>query len=130
MTDRTIRPLESTQIHLRFGLIVFALSILWITWPALILFCCGRTGFLNQFFSSRPLRWLGNMSYSFYLIHALAIHAVQLVLRKIILPVPHQPLVYLVALLPAFLLSLLISAVLFILIEKPFSLRPQQIHVR
>jgi hypothetical protein len=47
--------------------------------------------------------------------------------RKLIPPVPHQPLVYLAALLPVFALSLLISAVLFILIEKPFSLRPQQV---
>jgi peptidoglycan/LPS O-acetylase OafA/YrhL len=107
-----------------------ALLILWITWPALVLLCCGKKGFLNRFFSSRPLRWLGNMSYSFYLIHSLAIHTGQLVFRKLIPPVPHQPLVYLAALLPVFALSLLISAVLFILIEKPFSLRPQQVQVR
>ena len=65
------------------------------------------------------LRWLGNMSYSYYLVHgvvvALAGH----------LGVGLPPLLAVAALPAVFAASLLPAAALFLLVEKPVSLRPK-----
>ena len=76
-----------------------------------------------RFFSITPLRWLGNMSYSYYLIHGLAVQAVIILLAKFYITEPIESLsrfiilgglVFFCTLIPAF--------ILFISIEKPFSL--------
>jgi exopolysaccharide production protein ExoZ len=69
----------------------------------------------------RPLRWLGNMSYSYYLIHGLSLHVFFAVLAR--LPNgAHFGGVGVAMLAPAFLLSLVFSASLFLCVERPFSL--------
>mgnify|MGYP005749244627 FL=1 len=75
-------------------------------------------------FSVTPLRWLGNMSYSFYLMHGLALHAGFLILSRVVQPEPIGPLFFWAVLPPMLLLALIASAVLFVLIERPFSLAP------
>ena len=72
-----------------------------------------------------PLRWLGNMSYSYYLIHGLCLRAFFLVLEKLL---PAQPADALAVglLLPALALTLLVSAVLFLNVERPLSLHTTQ----
>lgn len=70
---------------------------------------------LGQAFSWAPLRWLGNMSYSYYLIHGLALKAAFSVLGT----GPHWlmlPLMFAISLLPA--------AAMFLAVERPFSLAP------
>src|SRR4051812_48371455 len=41
----------------------------------LVLYCFRYDGFLNRVFSFAPLRYWGNMSYSYYLCHGALIHA-------------------------------------------------------
>ena len=70
------------------------------------------------------MRWLGNMSYSFYLLHGLALKGALLVATPF-LPVSAQGPGFFVALLvPAFAIAVLASAVLFLVVERPLSLRP------
>lgn len=72
----------------------------------------------------RPLRWLGNMSYSFYLIHGLVVAAFSRFFLTSDLSLPATTLFW-VGLLPTFGLSLVVGAALFLLVEKPFSLQDQ-----
>jgi exopolysaccharide production protein ExoZ len=80
-------------------------------------------GLLKAFFSWNPLRCLGNMSYSYYLIHGLALHAVAIIAHSFV-PEDHASLpLFLLALPLGFAITLLASSCLFLLVEKPFSLR-------
>lgn len=77
---------------------------------------------LARGFCWAPLRWLGNMSYSYYLLHGLALKACFLVLAMTVAHVQNEAL-FAAAMLPLmFLLTLLPSAALFLLVERPFSL--------
>lgn len=81
------------------------------------------TGRLAQALSWTPLRWLGNISYSYYLIHGLALKGMFMVVAKWWPPAP-EPGVFLWLPL-AFVLSCVPSLALFLLIERPWSLAPQ-----
>ncbi|MFC7474628.1 acyltransferase family protein [Dankookia sp. GCM10030260] len=75
--------------------------------------------------SWRPLRWLGNMSYSYYLAHGLVL---DLAFRALRLLTPGLAglgdAVWWLLLVPAFLATLAGSAVLFLLVERPYSILP------
>lgn len=77
---------------------------------------------LARAFAWTPLRWLGNMSYSYYLLHGLTLKALFLLLPHPAALAGHAiPLFFL--LLPVFfVLTLLPSAGLFLLVERPLSL--------
>ena len=79
-------------------------------------------GLAGRLFGWLPLRWLGNMSYSYYLIHGLALHLFFAVALKL-KPPPDEGLWALLLLLPAFAWTLGVSAVLFLCCELPLSLR-------
>ncbi len=72
----------------------------------------------------RPLRWLGNMSYSFYLLHGLIIIGLSRLFLTDSMTLP-APVLFWIGLLPTFGLCLLASAGLFLLVEKPYSLSKQ-----
>ena len=72
-----------------------------------------------------PLRWLGNMSYSYYLMHGLVVRAGFAVLGRV-LPDGLPPPAFWMALVPLFAATLAAGAVLFIVVEKPLSLRPRR----
>lgn len=78
--------------------------------------------------SSAPLRWLGNLSYSFYLIHSTALRCVFEVMKRL-LPVADGPAPWLLAVLwpIAFAAAALAALILFETIERPFSLAPRRI---
>jgi peptidoglycan/LPS O-acetylase OafA/YrhL len=79
-------------------------------------------GLLKKLFSWNPLRYLGNMSYSYYLIHGLALHSVAMIAYAIV-PENHPSLsTFLLALPLGFAVTWIASTCLFLLIEKPFSL--------
>lgn len=78
----------------------------------------------TRLFSWLPLRWLGNMSYSYYLIHGLALHGFFTVLARLP-PTAGDGLPVLALLLPAFACTLLVSAILFLTCERPMSLQPR-----
>ncbi|MFP5389998.1 MAG: acyltransferase family protein, partial [Gammaproteobacteria bacterium] len=73
-------------------------------------------------FSHTGLRWLGNMSYSYYLLHGLTLKAGFKVLFAVIPHVQHEVLAVLATLPLMFAFTLATSAVLFIFVEKPLSL--------
>jgi len=77
----------------------------------------------HRLFCWTPLRWLGNMSYSFYLIHGLVLKAAFLVLARASAPAGDWgPVAFWTWLPVMFLLTLPPAGVLFALVEKPFSL--------
>ncbi len=77
---------------------------------------------LARAFSWTPLRWLGNMSYSYYLLHGLALKCAFIVLMAVLPPAGHDALVFFGLMPLMFALTLVPSAALFLLVERPFSL--------
>jgi exopolysaccharide production protein ExoZ len=89
--------------------------------------CISRPdSWLAEAFSWTPLRWLGNMSYSYYLLHGLALKAAFIVFGTLVPPAAHGWLFF-CALLPVmFALTLIPTAALFVTVERPLSLSPQR----
>ena len=96
------------------------LIVSYFAFAPLIFVCFRSSGPAYRVFSWTPLRWLGNMSYSYYLIHALTINAAAMVLGKLI--GSGGPALYWAFMLPVFAATLVTSTLLFVLVEKPFSL--------
>ncbi|WP_066265575.1 acyltransferase family protein [Hydrogenophaga palleronii] len=96
---------------------------------ALLVFCLAcfsrPNSLLARAFCWTPLRWLGNMSYSYYLIHGLTISAAFLLLSRVLPGVQFGSWFFWAMLAPMFVVTLLPSAALFLLVERPFSLAPQ-----
>lgn len=101
-----------------------------VVFGAFFLLClaCFRTPTapLPQAFSWTPLRWLGNMSYSYYLVHGLALHAGFLVVSKLAPPSGAESALFWLLLPPMLALTLVASAPFFLWIERPFSLAPRR----
>lgn len=70
----------------------------------------------------RPLRWLGNMSYSCYLLHGLALHVFFLAVGDRLLSTHGFPGAVVILLVPAFIWTLIPAAALFLAVERPLSL--------
>lgn len=84
----------------------------------------GRPGaWLARAMSWTPLRWLGNMSYSYYLIHGLVLSALAAVAGKLFGTVPLAWPLVLALMVPVFGLTLVVSALLFLWVERPYSLQ-------
>lgn len=92
----------------------------------LFCFCClGRpSGRLAIGFSWTPLRWLGNMSYSYYLLHGLALHGIFTLLGGSLLAPPANGMAFWIMALPIFLITIGPAAALYLVIERPLSLVP------
>lgn len=90
----------------------------------LVLGCLTARGVLHRFFSLTWLRWLGNMSYSYYLVHSLAIKAGDQVLSRLPLPAILPGPVLLLVVAVFFVGTLVASTVLFVFVERPLSLAP------
>lgn len=82
----------------------------------------GRDGFTARVFSWTPMRWLGNMSYSYYLVHGLILSVVFIPLGSLVEGKDLGVVAFWLFLGPMFLLTLVGSAVVFLLVEKPASL--------
>ena len=96
--------------------------LLFVSFFALALYSLFYNGVLSRFFSITWLRWVGNISYSYYLIHGLTLHFVARLMRYVVgtqpLPVP----LFLLLGAVAMLTTIIASALLFLAIEKPLSL--------
>ena len=103
------------------------ISILFASFFVLCLVCFRDPSvWLAQGFSWTPLRWLGNMSYSYYLLHGLALKAGFLALA-LVLPTSNHGYWLFLALLPTmFILTLFPTTLLFLTVERPFSLLPNR----
>jgi len=102
-------------------------SIIFLSFPVLCMNCIRNpSGWLPQAFSWTPLRWLGNMSYSYYLIHGLALKMYFLVFARVWPPVNRDAFVFWLLLPVMFLLTIIPAAALFLAIERPFSLATTQ----
>ena len=78
-------------------------------------------GTIGRFFMWRPLRYLGNMSYSYYLFHGLTLNAIKFMCDRL-LPTDYVSVPMVVVALPlSFGVTVVTSTVLFLVIEKPFS---------
>jgi len=75
----------------------------------------------GAFFSQLPFRWLGNMSYSYYLIHGLTLKFLFLILAVFMSPNGQSEWVFYAFIIPFFLVTLFVSFLLFFFIEKRFS---------
>jgi peptidoglycan/LPS O-acetylase OafA/YrhL len=97
----------------------------------LCLYSFAYDGVLKRILSWDLLRFWGNMSYSYYLIHGLTLKALALVLSRLVAqPSVHSAILFWSALLLGLLSTWISATILFGLIEKPISLRgkvkPQQ----
>jgi peptidoglycan/LPS O-acetylase OafA/YrhL len=86
------------------------------------LYCFGFEGFLKRAFSWRPIRYLGNMSYSYFLFHGVTLKALSVVAFTIIAPNGRLPLLLCLLLPICFAITWVTSTLLFALVEKPLSL--------
>ncbi|MBL8396813.1 MAG: acyltransferase [Candidatus Accumulibacter sp.] len=81
---------------------------------------------LARSLSWTPLRWLGNMSYSYYLLHGLALKAGFMVLKAVLPVTSYGPGLFWGLMPLMFAVTLLPTTLLFLLVERPFSLAPRQ----
>jgi peptidoglycan/LPS O-acetylase OafA/YrhL len=89
--------------------------------------CLFAAGPAAHLFSLSPLRWLGNMSYTYYLTHSLGLHLFFKVLPAIAPTLKGSFLVY-CGLVPfAIIITIGTSVPVYLFIERPFSLKPPQI---
>jgi exopolysaccharide production protein ExoZ len=102
------------------------LAALFISFFVLCFSCfADLTSPISRVASWTPARWLGNMSYSYYLIHSLALGGMfRLIYSQISTPLSVSTVL---ALLPvAFFVTLVPATVLFLCIERPLSLKVRQ----
>ncbi|WP_299197643.1 acyltransferase [uncultured Amphritea sp.] len=103
----------------------YALSILAIFILFILLCLCAfnQQSKTYKWLTYTPLRWLGNMSYSYYLIHGLTLKFCFLVIG-IVLPASFNSVsLYYWLWVPLFVLTLVVSFILFCIVERPLSLQ-------
>jgi peptidoglycan/LPS O-acetylase OafA/YrhL len=88
--------------------------------------CLFSPGIAAAVFSWTPLRWLGNMSYSFYLFHAATLQTFFFALGALGRDTLGNTMLFLYLLPPAFVLSVAFSIPLFVMVERPLSLKPKR----
>jgi peptidoglycan/LPS O-acetylase OafA/YrhL len=81
-------------------------------------------GWLARAFSWTPLRWLGNMSYSYYLLHGLALKAAFLALSAVLPDTTFGSWFFWIMMPLLFCATLPPTAALFLAVERPLSLSP------
>jgi exopolysaccharide production protein ExoZ len=106
----------------------YTLQACWLFAALFVVTLCAfvAEGPVRSLFSLTPLRWLGNMSYSYYLVHVLTLKALAMAVSRG-LPGWKPGAAAHWALLPcAFAATLASSTVLFLLVERRYSLTPQR----
>lgn len=105
---------------------VYKIAVLFASFSTLCWLCfVAPQAKLPRAFSWTPLRWLGNMSYSYYLIHGLVLQVCFFFLAPRLPHSTYGPLLFWSMLAPLFMLTLLGAGILFLLVERPFSLSPK-----
>jgi exopolysaccharide production protein ExoZ len=86
-----------------------------------------QKGAVGKVCSLTPLRWLGNISYSYYLLHGLVLKVISTVLLRMTGPDTASSVLFWLVMPLAFGATVVGSAVLFLAIEKPLSLSTEPI---
>lgn len=84
--------------------------------------CFSINGQIQKLFSWTPIRWYGNISYSYYLLHGLTLKGIFLILGKLLPSETPSPWMYWGLITPVFAITLVVAFVLFVFVEKPLSL--------
>ncbi|HYY59204.1 MAG TPA: acyltransferase [Pyrinomonadaceae bacterium] len=101
---------------------IYRVLVLYVSFWLFTLAAFNSRSLLKRMFSWTPLRWLGNMSYSYYLIHSLTLKGLALVMLRIGLPSPLATIAFWLGLPVFFFMTLISSTLLFIMVEKRFSI--------
>jgi len=80
-----------------------------------------------RIFTWTPIRWFGNMSYSYFLIHGLALSLLFAGFEKLRLTHEFATMIFWLILPIFFVITLVPSTVLFVLVERPYSLKPPKL---
>jgi peptidoglycan/LPS O-acetylase OafA/YrhL len=115
------RKIELLSADAAFWVILLTLFV---ALGALTLAAIYSNGPVGRLLSWTPLRWLGNMSYSYYLIHGLTLKALCFALTRAIPPLQPLPIVWWVMFPVSFAVAWIVSTGLFLWVEKRFSLVP------
>lgn len=99
-------------------------SVLFVAFFMLCYRCFRGESGVARAFSWAPLRWLGNMSFSYYLLHGLAIQCAFIVAAKVMPTVEYQAIFYFGMMPFVFAATLIPTAGLYLLVERPMSLVP------
>ncbi|MEI8207711.1 MAG: acyltransferase [Methylococcales bacterium] len=97
-------------------------TLLFISCVFLTLSAFSGNGFLTRIFSTSFLRGLGNISYSFYLVHTIPLNIMKMFIVKTGLGTSFPILTYTLCLPIAFVAAISAALLMYLLIEKPFSL--------
>lgn len=118
----TLLPMEGS------GAYAVKISILFVAFLLLCASCFApKNRAINRVFSFTPLRWLGNMSYSYYLLHGLSLKAAFLLLPHVLTENNAHPAVIFWGLLPVFfIITLVPTTALFLCVERVYSLKSTQ----
>lgn len=84
--------------------------------------CFSANGYASKIFRWTPMRWLGNISYSYYLIHGLVLKGIFLFTPSFVAATGHDIVLFWAGMFFCFVATFIVSTVLFSLVEKPFSL--------
>lgn len=114
-------PIHESPQHaaLRAALIVT-------TYTCLALLTLRSGSLLSRLFCYTPLRWTGNISYSFYLIHGFVLNAVVLVVAHLSWAKANPRIAAPILFVLAGAATFATTTILFLAIEKPWSLRPRK----
>jgi peptidoglycan/LPS O-acetylase OafA/YrhL len=97
----------------------FFIPIFMVTCSLLVVHVLFGEGKLSRLFSARPIRYLGNISYSFYLTHTIGIEIVMYRYHEIFLGLPWVAYL-LVTIGLSLTLSVLFATLLFVVAERPY----------
>ncbi|WP_088330116.1 acyltransferase [Lacimicrobium sp. SS2-24] len=102
---------------------LFSISAVFILFLLLCLCAFNTQSRTYRWLTFKPVRWLGNMSYSYYLIHGLTLKFCFLVIATIVPAGYSNGHLYFWLWAPLFVMTLFTSFALFLVIERPFSLQ-------
>ena len=103
----------------------YLITVLFIATYALVHFSLESGGFLSRWFQWDWIRWFGNISYSYYLTHGIVLHFILASVQRMPLPKTWPAPVFLAFFAASFAATAIGGAVVFLAVEKPFSLRRQ-----
>ena len=100
---------------------------------SILVFVVLKMNIWKTLFEWTPLRWLGNMSYSFYLLHGVPLHVLAVIMARSHvsqLGFSRTLGIFVFGILPAFVLTTGCCVSLFVLVEKRLSLQPHPLRRR